>query len=258
MIKVDGRNREALYQWDLNQRIILSDIKAGIEVHYSDEYDTLPDCPIFCTYEENGNVYADIPNIFLQKSGIIFVYIYVQEDKRAWTEYHAEILVLPRKKPADYVYTENEIRSYDELDKRITKLEEEGGGGSGGAGKDGASAFEIAVKNGFEGTEEEWLESLKGEDGATPKITARIVGSSFFIKVDVNGTITEQGFLLPTIKVEDTEDGAKVITMSSASGYNTVELYDGQDYVLTDADKVEIAEMAVALIPIYEGEVDIE
>ena len=29
----------------------------------------------------------------------------------------------------------------------------------------GNSAYEIAKKNGFEGTEEEWLESLKGEDG---------------------------------------------------------------------------------------------
>lgn len=32
-------------------------------------------------------------------------------------------------------------------------------------GKDGKSAYEIAVKNGFEGTEEEWLASLKGADG---------------------------------------------------------------------------------------------
>lgn len=31
-------------------------------------------------------------------------------------------------------------------------------------GKDGLSAYEIAVENGFEGTEEEWLQSLKGEE----------------------------------------------------------------------------------------------
>lgn len=30
-------------------------------------------------------------------------------------------------------------------------------------GEDGLSAYEVAVKNGFSGTEEEWLESLKGE-----------------------------------------------------------------------------------------------
>ena len=33
------------------------------------------------------------------------------------------------------------------------------------AGEDGKSAYEIAVEHGFEGTEEEWLESLKGEQG---------------------------------------------------------------------------------------------
>lgn len=33
-------------------------------------------------------------------------------------------------------------------------------------GDDGASAYEIALAHGFEGTEEEWLASLKGEPGA--------------------------------------------------------------------------------------------
>lgn len=32
-------------------------------------------------------------------------------------------------------------------------------------GDDGKSAYDIAVENGFEGTEAEWLESLQGEDG---------------------------------------------------------------------------------------------
>ena len=48
------------------------------------------------------------------------------------------------------------------------------GGGSGTAGK---SAYEIAVDNGFVGTETEWLESLKGVDGTdgttfTPSVSA--------------------------------------------------------------------------------------
>ena len=33
-----------------------------------------------------------------------------------------------------------------------------------GEGAPGKSAYEIAVENGFEGTEEEWLESLKGNN----------------------------------------------------------------------------------------------
>lgn len=36
-------------------------------------------------------------------------------------------------------------------------------------GKDGKSAYEVAVENGFIGTEQEWLESLKGEKGRNRK-----------------------------------------------------------------------------------------
>ena len=38
-------------------------------------------------------------------------------------------------------------------------------GGGGGAGKDGKSAYEIAVDNGFNGTVAEWLKSLQGAKG---------------------------------------------------------------------------------------------
>ena len=42
-------------------------------------------------------------------------------------------------------------------------------GGGGGAGKDGKSAYEIAVDNGFNGTVAEWLKSLHGEKGEPGK-----------------------------------------------------------------------------------------
>lgn len=38
-------------------------------------------------------------------------------------------------------------------------------------GTNGFSAYEIAVQNGFVGTETEWLESLKGKDGNSPEIS---------------------------------------------------------------------------------------
>lgn len=34
----------------------------------------------------------------------------------------------------------------------------------------GYSAFEVAVQNGFKGTEAEWLNSLKGRDGGVAKV----------------------------------------------------------------------------------------
>lgn len=123
MILIEG-SRDALYQWDLNQRIVLTDIKVGTEVHFSDSHDTEEECPVLLSYEENGVIYANVPNVFLQKSGIIYVYIYIQEENKAWTEHYAEILVLPRKKPSDYVYTETEVRDWETLSKRIEEVNE--------------------------------------------------------------------------------------------------------------------------------------
>ncbi|MEK3886533.1 hypothetical protein [Bacillus sp. FSL K6-3431] len=40
-----------------------------------------------------------------------------------------------------------------------------GGGGTGEQGPPGPSAYEIAVENGFSGSEQEWLDSLKGNKG---------------------------------------------------------------------------------------------
>ena len=37
-------------------------------------------------------------------------------------------------------------------------------------GKDGKSAYEIAVEKGFSGSEEEWITSLAGTPGETPRI----------------------------------------------------------------------------------------
>lgn len=50
---------------------------------------------------------------------------------------------------------------FKQVDDLIDDLKTSGGQ----KGDDGKSAYEIAVEHGFEGTEEEWLESLKGTDG---------------------------------------------------------------------------------------------
>lgn len=53
---------------------------------------------------------------------------------------------------------------YD-LDGRVTRLEQNPGGAQGPAGPAGASAYQVAVSNGFNGTQQEWLDSLKGDKG---------------------------------------------------------------------------------------------
>ena len=52
---------------------------------------------------------------------------------------------------------------YTQLLKKLSEMQ------TGANGKDGSSAYEIAIENGFVGTVSEWLESLKGRDGIDGK-----------------------------------------------------------------------------------------
>lgn len=78
-------------------------------------------------------------------------------------------------------------------------------------GEDGASAYEIARENGFVGTEEEWLETLKGEDGE-------------------DGTDGQNGAngVSPTATVSKTGK-VSTLTVTDVNGTTTVEIMDGED-----------------------------
>lgn len=67
------------------------------------------------------------------------------------------------------------FNSTNDLDVTLGRWREYMSGGSGTAGK---SAYEIAVDNGFVGTETEWLESLKGAEGANGATFTPYVSSS--------------------------------------------------------------------------------
>lgn len=81
----------------------------------------------------------------------------------------------------------------------------------------GKSAYEIAIENGFAGTVEEWLESLKGVNGIGITST----------EINANGELA--------------------LTYSDGSAVNVgvVVGKDGTDYVLTDTDKSEIANIVI-------------
>ncbi|WP_432482580.1 hypothetical protein [Kineococcus esterisolvens] len=67
--------------------------------------------------------------------------------------------VAPATPPPDETVTYPTLVAFAELDRRVAALEE-------GGGASGESAYDIAVRNGFVGTEAEWLASLEGADGA--------------------------------------------------------------------------------------------
>lgn len=69
------------------------------------------------------------------------------------------------------------------------------------SGKNGKSAYEIAVSLGFEGTEAEWIESLKGTDGQTPHIGEN--GHWYIGEIDTNITAIGEGGTPGTLNYHD-------------------------------------------------------
>lgn len=79
-------------------------------------------------------------------------------------------------------------------------------GPQGEPGPEGASAYDVAVANGFKGSETEWLATLKGERG-------------------VDGKIGKDGFS-PIAIVESNADGA-LVTIQDANGTTKAQLTNG-------------------------------
>ena len=94
--------------------------------------------------------------------------------------------------------------------------------------KNGKSAYELAVENGFNGTEQEWLASLNGKDGYTP-----VKGKDYFDGED--GVDGKDGYTpIKGVDYFDGKDGVDGI--DGKDGYTPVK---GIDY-FTEADKTEI------------------
>lgn len=117
---LDGRKH--FYQWDINQQLKVND-ETIKEIHFSNNKN---DEAIVCEVKQENNLnVVNIPNILLQNDWKLFVYAYDVNH----TKVEASFTIVKRSKPADYVYTETEVKNYDELEKRIKALEESGGVG---------------------------------------------------------------------------------------------------------------------------------
>ena len=106
----------------------------------------------------------------------------------------------------------------------------EGGGGTGDGtvGADGKSAYEIAVEHGFEGSESEWLESLKGEDGVDGKDGVDGVDGSDG-KDGADGENGADGKSAYQIAVEHGFEGTESEWLNSLKGANGEDGNDGSD-----------------------------
>lgn len=107
MFKIyDGRNE--FYQWDLDQKLIVSDPTIN-EVHFCN---LTGDCALVCkVYGGESQRLVNVPNILLQKTFSIRAYAHCDCATKASQTFN----VIPRSKPTDYVYTEKEKYTLEAL-----------------------------------------------------------------------------------------------------------------------------------------------
>lgn len=148
------------------------------------------------------------------------------------------------------------------MDLITLALAKKAGSGTGTPGKDGKSAYEIAVSKGFEGTEEEWLASLKGdpgEDGAIPNIsigtvdtleagsdaTASITGTSaspvlnLGIPKGTTGTPGTDGFSPTIVENESNDDSTYKLDITTKTGKLTTPNLKGENGTSAEVTQVD-------------------
>lgn len=114
----DGRN--TFYQWDLNQKIIINDNRCS-EVHFCNGTN---ECSLIVnTYELNGSLVANVPNILLQSTNNIKAFAYDGEK----TIGSVVFSVIAKTKPDNYAYTETEVINWSNLNDKIKEVEKKTG-----------------------------------------------------------------------------------------------------------------------------------
>lgn len=108
MIWLENEKR-ILWQWDVNQHIFTDEDAPIIHFRYGDGVIQVP--------ISDGT--AKIPDVLLQTAGPVRLYLYDGEG----TLRHAAFPVRSRPKPPGYVYTEEEMQTWDNLVGRMEKIE---------------------------------------------------------------------------------------------------------------------------------------
>lgn len=161
-------NENKLYQWD-TARVIRCTPPEGMridEIHVDNH--TRKNAIVLDVYEESGYICANIPDVCLQKPHPLHVYAVMKIDGEENTIESATFTVIPRKKPEDYVYEEEELRTYKKLEEKIEELEEkieniEPGGG-------GTAEVEISETEPTDENVDLWVKPSSEEEVKLPEI----------------------------------------------------------------------------------------
>ena len=244
-LRIKG-GRSCFYQWDSGQSVIVEHEGTIHEVHFAHKGDENA-LTVIAKEIENG-VEANVPNILLQSSEDIFAYLVFRDKDGTETRKAVRIPVLSRPKPETYVYTESEVLNYAYLDERLKELE---GEGLANAVKDYLKENPV-TGGGFvasdvppEDTSVLWVDT---DDNEADNLQAAI--DDALAQAKASGEFKgDPG--APGEKGDKGDTGPE--GPQGERGEPGEKGADGKDYVLTEADKQEIAELTAPLVDAPEG-----
>lgn len=108
------------------------------------------------------------------------------------------------------------------LDEWITSLK----GGKGDIGPDGKSAYQVAVDGGFKGTEAEWLKSLEGKKGETGNSIYQLAVANGYQGTEVQFLESQKGESAYSIAVRQGFNGTEAAWVASLEGEAGQSAYD--------------------------------
>ena len=113
-----------LWQWDLGRKIIIT-VDKGSTIDRVQFYNGIEDHAREGVVEvdDQGRTLAEIPNGLLQYSNNLSVYLVTTTQFGVKTQEQITLVVNPRAKPEDYIFTDNEVRTYQQFVERLDYLE---------------------------------------------------------------------------------------------------------------------------------------
>ena len=111
MKQEDGRSY--FYQWELNQRLLVEENCTLVQFGNG----TMSNALGVEVREQDGVRYAEIPNILLQTAADLHAYAWNEETTSVVG--HSVFAVVAMPKPAQYAYTQTEVKRYDTLLKEL-------------------------------------------------------------------------------------------------------------------------------------------
>lgn len=251
MIKIkDGRTE--LYQWDTGSILTVGE---GIdEVHFARS----PMGRSITVPVVSGE--AKVEDVLLQTAGKLFVWGFVGSAEDGYTKLEREFTVRARNKPADYVFTPPEQITLSEILEELKRVQDVVTPEAVGAlveeylrenPVDGAVQIDATLtKEGFAADAKAVGDALSEKLGAD-KLGGAVNDALRQAKEsgEFDGENGDPG-VSPHIGANGNWFVGEVDTGVKAQGE------DGDNYILTAEDKSEIAQLAIDLLPRYNGEVE--